>query len=285
VSLWAQTQALLGKRALGLRPEPRSTVATDRVWMGEIGERTDMAQVSAAPKLAAGHVSLELYAPPIGDQYIASWCVGEMIHGLVGITDAVYGLPYDPPSPLAAYRQSVAAHTPEGEPLRDEGTYIRVALSQIGKKGCATLAKWPRKWGQNMLEQVPAVLRGQGYNRRGLKYAFIVAFSIRDELDLADAAIAMKRPLGYGWSVTERYMRHRGAAPYDARLRKSDVIRGGHAEVQVSQRDEAGVIRNRGSWGEGFADGGYVNVIADTMTRRDLVMVDGYERLAGRVAV
>lgn len=262
---------------LGLRYEPPSS--RDRVWlMGDEPGRTDMARVKSA---AAGpsHIgaSVEAHGPPIYNQ-IGSSCVGEMGLGLFGTIDSIFGLPFDPPSSLAGYLQSVMTHTEPGMLPVDGGTTIRRYLSEAGAKGVATQADWPRTRA-NLLRPVPSPIRARGVNRRGLVYEFIRPRSIDEEMEMTDAAIALKNPVGFGWSVTERFARYNSTAPYDARLRKSDVILGGHAEMQASARDAAGVIRVRNSWGSSRCDGGYENIIAETMARRDLVIVSGYQRL------
>lgn len=270
----ARARAALGiGPKTGLRHEPRR--ATDRVWLAGEDGHTSIARASQVRTAAAA--SLEGHCPPIADQFGSS-CVGEMCHGLIAIVESVYGLPYDPPAPLAAYYQSVLTHTVPGTEPVDGGTYIRSALSEIRRNGVATLAEWPRDR-SHLMRPVPAMKRAHGFNRRGLVYEFIVPRTIEEEMGATDAAIAMQRPVGFGWSVTDRYMRHRGSAPYDARLRKSDLVRGGHAQVQISARDSSGVIRFRNSWGRGWGDGGNVNVIAETVTRRDLVLVSGWERV------
>jgi hypothetical protein len=277
VSIVTAAKSLIGRKALGLRNEIARP--TDRVWLSAEDRRhTDSARVKAAVPVAVGD-SLEAHCPPIGDQGATSSCVGEMAHALIAIVESVYGLPYDPPSPRAAYLQSVMTHTEPGAKPADEGTYIRTCLSEIRRKGVATMAEWPRS-ALHVLKPVPSPLRAHGYNRRGLEYEFIRPLSIAEEMEMTDAAIALMRPVGFGWNVTERYMAYRGTAPFDARTRKSDVFRGGHAQVQISARDPLGVVRLRNSWGTGFGDGGNVNVIAETMTRRDLVVVSGWERLA-----
>jgi hypothetical protein len=277
MSFVTAAKSLLGRKALGLRGEAART--TDRVWLpAEDRKVTDTARVKAAVPVAVGD-SLEAHCPPIGDQGATSSCVGEMAHALIAIVESVYGLPYDPPSPRAAYLQSVMTHTERGAKPVDDGTYIRACLSEIRKKGCATMAEWPRS-SLSVLKPVPSPIRAHGYNRRGLEYEFIRPLSITEEMEMVDAAIALMRPVGFGWNVTERYMSYRGTAPFDARARKSDVFRGGHAQVQISARDPLGVVRFRNSWGRGWGDGGNVNVIADTVTRRDLVVVSGWSRLA-----
>jgi hypothetical protein len=276
VSIVTAAKSLLGRKGRGLLAEQQR--AADRVWLPADGSKvTDIARVKIAVPVAVGP-SLEAHCPPIGDQGATSSCVGEMAHALIAIVESVYGLPYDPPSPRAAYLQSVMTHTERGAKPVDDGTYIRTCLSEIRAKGVATLAEWPRS-ALNVLKPVPSPLRAHGYNRRGLSYEFIRPLSIEQEMEMTDAAIALMRPVGFGWAVTERYMAYRGTAPYDARVRKSDVIVGGHAQVQISARDPLGVVRFRNSWGTRWADGGNVNVIADTVTRRDLVVVSGWERL------
>jgi hypothetical protein len=276
VSVVTAAKSLIGRKALGLRAEIARP--TDRVWLAAEDRRvTDTERVKTLARVAAA-ASLEAHCPPIGDQGATSSCVGEMAHALIAIVESVYGLPYDPPSPRAAYLQSVMTHTERGAKPVDEGTYIRTCLSEIRRKGVATLAEWPRS-SLNVLKPVPSPLRAHGYNRRGLAYEFIRPLSIEQEMEMTDAAIALMRPVGFGWNVTERYMSYRGTAPYDAHMRKSDVSRGGHAQVQISARDPLGVVRFRNSWGRGWADGGNVNVVADTVTRRDLVVVSGWERL------
>lgn len=266
---------MLGKRRTGLRHEPQR--GTDRVWLADEGGRsTDAARVKVHASAGAG-ASLEEHCPPIGDQWGSS-CVGEMAHALIAIVESVYGLPYDPPSPLAAYLQSVMTHTDPGMPPVDDGTYIRGCLSEIRAKGCGTLAEWPRI-AQNLMRPVPHPVRAHGVNRRGLVYDFIRPLGIREEMEMTDAAIALKQPVGFGWTVTERYAKHRGEAPYDARWLKSDRALGGHAQVQISARDSHGIVRFRNSWSKSFADGGNINIIADTVTRRDLVLVSGWDRL------
>jgi len=277
MSLSTLAKSLLGRKGLGLRHEaPRRT---DRVWMGGDGGTTQAAAVREMPAKAEGYVTLEPHCPPVGDQQQTSKCVGEAIHVATAIVESVYDLPYDPISPDACYRQSVLAHTLPGALPVDEGTYIRVALSEMSKKGCATLAEWSRRNSGRVMEPVPSPLKAHGYNRRGLRYEFIVARDIEEELDMCDAAIAQHRPIVFGWAVTERYMAHRGDLPFDARVRKTDVVRGGHAQVQITQRDEFGIVRLRNSWGTRWGDGGNINVIGETMLRRDLCLVSGWERL------
>jgi len=277
MNLPAAIARLLGKRKLGLRHEP--TRKTDRVWLADEGGRTDIMRVKSAVAGAPSHVgaTLEQHCPPIADQWGSS-CVGEMAHGLIAIVESVHGLPYDPPAPLAAYYQSVMVHTDPGMEPVDDGTYIRACLSEIRVKGCGTLAEWPRV-AKNLMRPVPHPVRAHGLNRRGLIYTFIRPTSIADEMEMVDTAIALQQPVGFGWTVTERYARHRGAEPYDARWRKSDVALGGHAQVQISARDERGVVRYRNSWGRNRCDGGYENIIADTVTRRDIVLAHGWQRI------
>ena len=87
--------------------------------------------------------TFESYCLLIYDQVGAS-CVGEMGLALIAIVDSVIGLPFDPPSSLAGYWQSVLAHTDPGMPPADDGTTIRGYLSVAGRKGIATQADWPR---------------------------------------------------------------------------------------------------------------------------------------------
>jgi hypothetical protein len=276
---------LVVKRALGFAPKLglryERPSSRDVVWLaGEEPGRTDMRRVKSAIAGAPAHVgaSVEMHCPPIYNQ-IGSSCVGEMGLGLIATVDSIHGLPLDPPSSLAGYLQSVMTHTEPGMAPADEGTTIRRYLSEAGVKGVATQASWPRTRA-NLMRPVPSHIRAGGYNRRGLRYEFIRPFSIEEEMEMTDAAIALKQPIGFGWAVTERFMAHNSAAPYDARLRKSDRIVGGHAEMQVTARDTLGVVRYRNSWSSNRCDGGYENVIAETVTRRDIVLVSGWERIA-----
>jgi hypothetical protein len=268
IAIVRAARTLVGIKGLGLKAfdpdEPRS------------GARADDHKVLLAT--GSGYRDLHEFEPPITDQGSASSCVGDSIAAMVAISESVHELPFDPPSADAIYRQSVEAHTPKGAKLEDSGTYIRVAMSELGRKGAAPLEAFPRSRFRNPLAPVPAHARSEGFNRRGLSYKFVVTRSIADELDQVDAAIRALSPAGFGWNITERYMRHSSSAPYDARLRKSDVVRGGHMQVQVSTRDNFGVVRLRNSWGD-WCDGGYINVIGETMARRDIVIANGWERL------
>lgn len=287
-------QTVVGKKGLGLLPyspeEPRSGArpGIDHVWCADDeGECSSVFRARSGGIVGGSVITLEGYFPPIADQGPEPTCVGEMAHGLLGAVDRIIGYEPDPPSADAAYRQSVAAHTLPGQKMRNSGTYLRVCLSEIKRRGVTPQRLWPRKRIRDPLKQPPAKVRGQGIVYRGLRYEFIRARSFADELDLIDAAIRRKQPVGFAWDVTERFINHTGTAPFDPKPRKSDVVVGGHAECWVSERDENQIVRLRNSWGRFRCDGGYENVRADRLVDdsgrpliRDAVIISGYERSA-----
>lgn len=274
MSIATALRTAIGRKGAGLLYASRSD--SDLVWLAD-GHLSSL-QGATALKVGDDFVSFEGIDGPIGDQGATNECVGEMASALMTIMESIAGLPLDPASPRAAYRQSVRAHTADGATLLDGGTYLRSCLSQVSKRGCPSLAMWPRN-SLKVMAPIPAGIRAMGAERRGLRYEFLRTATNAAMLDLVDAAIASHRPVGYGGPVTQRYQRHRGSVPFDARLRKSDVIVGGHARVQVSMRREDGAYRERNSWGLGWGDGGYAWMLADTVDRSDVVVVSGWARI------
>lgn len=232
---------------LGWLPSPSDHRDVDTRSLGLVG--------SAEPL----SVSVTEWMPPVYDQGRSQSCVGQ---GIAAQLDAVHRQAFGRhgcPAPLAIYTAARELHTTNGAPLRDDGTYPRLALRALRSVGVPDEADWPMLRG-NVNKRLPFRVAVQANGRRGAKYAYVMGERIAG----IRAALAAGYPVGFGALVAKSYMRNEG--PYMVTLPpKSDPIVGGHYQVIVGVTPNNN-FRVRNSWGTKWRDGGHCWMTPDYIT-------------------
>jgi len=134
--------------------------------------------------------------------------------------------------------------------LQDRGSYPRLVMNAVQKRGLLTEQVWPFS-AAGVVQRPPPLVAVSAYNAIGLSY-----YRIEEQGPARITAIeeALRRGYGvlFGMGVDAAYSDNQGAL-----VRSMGANVGGHMQVVTAVRDN--VVRVLNSWGNGWGDGGFAN--------------------------
>lgn len=219
------------------------------------------------------------------DQFTNSCCVGSAGRHAIVMRETYLGLPYDPPSELSMYAVARMRHTARQHPLRDTGTYIRAWAEGTRKVGAS-----PERLRRMTTDKRVVNARVDwdeltaSHDRRGLRYYWVFDHDKRYPIEAGiEAGVAFI----FGCDVTSDFMDPVGPGIVSE---MTGASRGGHAMAI------GGIYRDGDvsvgpwivqSWGLGYRMSGWCVMTWDLFNARarDVVAVDGWDRVSGRAVV
>jgi len=152
----------------------------------------------------------------------------------------------------------------DGDPDKDEGTYLRSCIKVLKKYGTCSEKTWPFD-----LHRIFEVPHNDAYDEAS---NFLVEDAYRVDLDLDKmrSCLAEGYPFTFGLELFSSFQKAgaNGLIPMpDADAEQHD---GGHAMLCVGYSDADKVFIVRNSWGDDWGDRGYCYIPYDYMTNSDL---------------
>lgn len=193
------------------------------------------------------NVDLRQYASPIEQQATLNSCVGNSVVGGLELLQNVYGLPKADLSRLFIYYNARNEH---GAILEDNGTIIRLALSQLKNLGVCTEIAWP-------YDPFKVFVR-PSWNAYREAYVHKIKQFYRLDQDDSDffvklnKALQAKCPVVFGMCIDKAFVENTQETYI---LTNTPEWVGRHAMLIVGYCGEYYILRN--SWGLGWGNNGY----------------------------
>lgn len=256
---------LLKRRGTGWRQNPtdRRDYDIDRLGIpsAELPEAASMWNLVAA----------------IRDQGPTNSCVGQALAAAVTIREVATNKGWRPASALFPYWYSRYAL---GEPVRDEGTFIRPTAQTMARIGIPDEVHWPMVPGRVNRQPGPEALM-QAYPRAGGLYATIQDFGTA-RISAVRACLAAGYPVVMGLRIDDAFLLDTGPEV----IEEPKVTRYGHAGTAIGYKpaiDGSYLFEVLNSWGPGWRKGGRAWItegyLRATTKAADLTVVHGWKRI------
>jgi hypothetical protein len=190
------------------------------------------------------------YAPemsPVRDQGEEGTCVA--FAGTVGVKEYFDGKEYKKYVPLSPRYVYANCKKLDGIP-ESEGTYPRVAMKVLFKKGACLESSWPYKPYQTDKPKKNA-------DTQALKYRIKAYARLKNVKEMKKSLIVNGPFLG-GMLVFSDWLSEKTARDGKVPMpRKNEEELGGHAVCVCGYNDKTGLFKFKNSWGKAWGDGGY----------------------------
>jgi hypothetical protein len=206
-------------------------------------------------------VDLRPYMTPVENQGASSSCTANAMAGAYEyLMNRVKGSS-DDVSRLFIYYN---ARELDGDPDKDEGTYLRSCIKVLQKHGTCSETTWPFD-----LHRIFEVPHNDAYDE-ATNFLIEDAYRVDVDLDSMRSCLAEGYPFTFGLELFGSFQKAgaNGLIPMpDPDKEQHD---GGHAMLCVGYSDSDKVFIVRNSWGEDWGDRGYCYIPYDYMTNPEL---------------
>ncbi|MBR4265917.1 MAG: TerB family tellurite resistance protein [Bacteroidales bacterium] len=207
----------------------------------------------------------------VEDQMQVNSCTANAVAGAYEyLVKKNQGIDYDA-SRLFIYYNGRAAGMDRGERMKDDGSAIQLAVSEMIEKGCCSEHTWPYSENKSVVNRRPsseAYEEAKSFKLKDTEYVPV-------DLQTWKSALAEGYPIIFGCTLFNSFdnMR-RGRVPDPTR---NDVGRGSHGNhamlcVGYSDPDRMFIVRN--SWGNSWGDNGYCYMSYDYLMNEDYNLGD-----------
>ena len=208
--------------------------------------------------LNSNQCDLRHFTSPVENQSSLSSCVGNAIVGGLELLRIKEGLIHKDLSRLFIYYNARAQHCEE---LKDEGTYIRVAIGTLAKLGTCGEDLWPYDLNKVFVRPSWNALRN-AYFHKITRYSKIFSTG-QERINNIKHALLNQQPVVFGMMVDQSFVDNTNG---NIQFNDSFINLGSHAMLIVGFNDLTKTFIIRNSWGYEWGDQGYCYLKYDYLT-------------------